>query len=295
MKRSMPHLLHIQDAAGVCRSLERYMSWIKQCLGALLVCAAPAVALAQQSAPAAESWQFAVTAYGFLPQISGTAAFPVAATGSSFNLDQQDILDHLKMAFMGSFDAHYGPWGVFTDALYMDLGERKSNFHDFTIGRLEIPAATTSDVSLDMKSWIVTLAGEYRVFTQGHSTFDVLAGVRYLNIKNRLEWNFTGSLGSLPEVVRSGSSEISGTHFDAIVGAKGQFRFGVDARWGIPFYLDVGTGDSHFTWQGATGIAYAFQWGEVAALYRYIDYQVAASGLQRLTIGGPMVGAIIRW
>lgn len=271
------------------------MSWAKLCLGLLLVWCAPAVALAQQPASTEPSWQFAVTAYGFLPQISGTASFPVAATGSSFTLDQQDILDHLKMAFMGSFDAHYGPWGVFTDVLYMDLGERKSNFHDFTIGRLEIPAATTSDVSLDMKSWIVTLAGEYRVLTQGASSLDVLAGLRYLNIQNRLEWNFTGSLGSLPEAARSGSSEISGTHFDVIVGAKGQFRFGTDGRWGIPFYLDVGTGDSHFTWQGATGIAYAFPWGEAAALYRYIDYQVAASGLQSLTIGGPMVGATIRW
>jgi hypothetical protein len=260
---------------------------------AVALCAAPAAVLGQQQTPAAESWQFALTVYGYLPQISGPVSFPVAATGSSFTLSQQDILDHLKMAFMGSFDAHYGPWGVFTDVLYMDLGERKTNFHDFTIGRVEIPAATTSDVSLDMKSWIVNVAGEYRVLAQGYSTLDVIAGLRYLNITERLEWSFTGSLGSLPPAARAGNAAISREQFDGIIGVKGQFRFGTDGRWGIPAYLDMGAGDSHFTWQGATGIGYAFQWGEIAALYRYIDYQLGSS--QSLTIGGPMVGATFRW
>lgn len=261
----------------------------------LALCAAPAAVLGQQQAPAAESWQFALTAYLYLPQISGTASFPVAATGSSFTLSQQDILDHLKMTFMGSFDAHYGPWGMFTDVLYMDLGERKTNFHDFTIGRVEIPATTTSDVSLDMKTWIVNVAGEYRVLAQGYSRLDVIAGLRYLNITERLEWSFTGSLGSLPAAARAGKATIDGEHFDGIVGVKGQFRFGTDGRWGIPAYLDVGTGESHFTWEGATGIAYAFQWGEIGALYRYIDYQFGSNGLQSLKVGGPMVGATFRW
>jgi hypothetical protein len=100
-------------------------------------------------------------------------------------------------------------------------------------------AATTSDVSVDMKSWIANAVGEFRVVGGGGSTLDVVAGLRYLSLKERLEWNFTGSLGSLPESARSGDAQISSTIVDGIVGVKGQFRG--DGGWSVPFYLDAGT------------------------------------------------------
>jgi len=63
----------------------------------------------------------------------------------------------------------------------------------------------------------------------------------------------------------------------------------------VPFYLDVGTGGSQFTWQGATGLAYAFQWGELGLLYRYIDFRFHSREADDLTISGPMVSATFRW
>jgi len=241
----------------------------------------------------AESWQFAVTAYGYLPSISGTAYFPVAPIGASFTLNQSDLIDHLKMTFMGAFDVHRGPWGFFTDVLYLDIGQHNANRHDFTIGGIGIPAATTSDVSIDMKSWIVNAVGEYRVLSQGGSTLDVVAGARYLSINERLKWNFTGSLGSLPEAARSGNVGISNSIVDAIVGVKGHVQG--DGGWRMPYYLDVGTGGARFTWQGATGLAYQFHWGEVGLLYRYINFRVGSDTLKDLTIAGPLVSATFRW
>jgi hypothetical protein len=254
----------------------------------LVAAAAPAYA----ETAATDSWQFAVTAYGYLPQISGTAYFPVPGAGS-FDLNQSDLVNNLKMAFMGAFDMHHGRWGFFSDALYLDLGRRNTNVHDFTIGGIGIPAATTSDVSIDMKSWIVNAVGEYRVVSQGGSTLDVVAGLRYLSLKERLEWNFTGSLGSLPESARSGNEEISNNIIDGIVGVKGQLRG--DGGWLVPFYLDVGTGGSHFTWEGATGLAYAFHWGELGVHYRYIDFRIDSRSLKDLTIAGPLLSATFRW
>jgi len=241
-----------------------------------------------------DSWQFAVTAYGYLPSISGTAYFPVAPIGASFTLNQSDLIDHLKMAFMGAFDVHRGPWGFFADVLYLDIGRHNTNIHDFTIGGIGIPAATTSDVSMDMKSWIVNAVGEYRVLGQrGGSTLDVVAGVRYLSVNERLEWNFTGSIGSLPEAARSGNVGISSSIVDAIVGVKGQVQG--DGSWRMPYYIDVGTGGASFTWQGATGLAYQFHWGEVGLLYRYIDFRIGSNTLKDLTIAGPLVSATFRW
>ncbi len=240
-----------------------------------------------------DTWQFALTVYGYIPAISGTAYFPVPGADGSFGLNQSDLINNLKMTFMGAFDAHRGRWGFFTDVLYLDIGRRNTNVHDFTIGEVGIPADTTSDVSIDMKSWIANAAGEYRVLGEGGSALDVLMGVRYLSLKERLEWNFTGSLGSLPEAARSGNEEISSTIVDGIVGVKGQLKG--DGGWMMPFYLDVGTGGAHFTWQGAIGLAYMFHWGEVGLLYRYIDFEFESSKLQDLTIAGPMVSATFHW
>ncbi len=51
------------------------------------------------------------------------------------------------------------------------------------------------------------------------------------------------------------------------MGFKGQFELG--QGWAIPAYADIG---GCLTWQIATGISYHFHWGEVSALYRYLDY-----------------------
>jgi hypothetical protein len=46
---------------------------------------------------------------------------------------------------------------VFTDAIYLDLGNTKSASRDFTIGNVEVPAGTTADLRLDLKGWVWTL------------------------------------------------------------------------------------------------------------------------------------------
>jgi len=267
-------------------------------VGVILACCvlAPVAALAQadaESLAANPRWQFAITVNAYLPQISGTAYFPAAQAGAVFTLNQSDLIDHLKMTFMGAFDAHRGRWGFFTDVLYLDLGRHNSNIHDFTIGGIGIPAATTSDVSIDMKSWIVNAVAEYRLLSQGESTLDVVAGVRYLDLKERVEWNFTGSLGNLPETTRSGNGEITTSSVDAIVGVKGQLQG--HGGWRMPCYIDVGSGGSQFTWQGAIGLAYVFRWGQLGLLYRYLNFRIDSNNLKDLTIAGPMVAATFRW
>jgi len=264
----------------------RLLAWCALGLG---VAVGPAHAQTTET----ESWQFALTAYGYLPAISGSAYFPVTGTGANFNFNQSDLINNLKMTFMGAFDAHYGRWGFFTDVLYLDIGRRNTNVHDFTIGGIGIPANTTSDVSIDMKSWIVNAVGEYRMLAEGGSTLNAVVGVRYLSLKQRLEWNFTGSIGSLPAAARAGNQEISSNIVDGIVGVKGQLRG--DSGWAMPFYLDVGTGGAQFTWQGAVGLAYMFHWGDLGFFYRYIDFRFDSRQLQDLTIAGPMVAATFRW
>jgi len=48
----------------------------------------------------------------------------------------RDIRNHRKITFVGALDVHNGRWGMFTDAIYMDVGGTKSQTHYFSIGSI---------------------------------------------------------------------------------------------------------------------------------------------------------------
>lgn len=258
----------------------------------------PVSAAAQSTQPGWETgkWQFAATIYGYLPSIGGNLKVPVESGGSSINVDASQIIDSLKFTFMGTFDAHNGRWGVFTDVLYIDLGGNKSNTRDFSIGNIGLPASTTADLNLDLKGLIWTLAGEYRVASDPVWTVDVLAGARMFDVKPTLGWSISGDLGPIGIAGRSGSKEISESVWDGIVGVKGRYSFGDDRKWFVPFYLDVGTGQSQLTWQAAGGIGHSYSWGALFAMWRYLDYNFkSGKALEDMNFNGPMLGATFRW
>jgi hypothetical protein len=66
------------------------------------------------------------------------------------------------MTFQRSLDAHNGRWGIFNDLVYVDVGGVKQRNHDFSIGNVGIPASATTDLTLDLKSLIWTVAGWQR-------------------------------------------------------------------------------------------------------------------------------------
>ena len=201
-----------------------------------------AVAQTPQASWESGTWQFAATVYAFLPSIGGSVDFPVASGGASINVDADKIIGGLNFTFMGTFEAHNGRWGVFTDVLYLDVGGSKSNTRDFSIGRIGLPASTTANLDLDLKGFIWTLAGEYRVVSDPAWTVDMLAGARLFAVKPTLGWSINGELGPIGFPVGSGSKEISQDVWDGIIGVKGRYAFGDNRAWFMPFYLDVGTG-----------------------------------------------------
>jgi hypothetical protein len=256
----------------------------------------PAFAAAQAVIATAETdgWQFSATMYAWLPSVHGTVNFPLLGTSSDLSVDANTLLNHLNLGALGAFDVHYGNWGAFTDVMYLNVGASKSNTRDFTV--IGIPATTTADLHETLKTWIVTIAPEYRVLAGPAWTLNLLAGARYAELNNTLNWSFSGALGPLPPANRSGGSEASLHIWDGIVGVKGQYAFGAQWRWSVPFYLDAGSGDSERTYQAAGGLAYAFNWGQVLALYRYLEYKPQSSSrVQELYFEGPVIGATFRW
>jgi len=248
-------------------------------------------ALAQIS----DEWRFQAIIYGYLPDIGGSTNFP-EGHGTSINVDASKIIDNLKFTFMGTFEARKGRWGFFTDLLYLNVGGSQSNTRDVNVGGRELPAGVSTNVDLDLKGLIWTLAGTYRVIGDPATNFDVLAGARLLDLKQTLSYSFTADVGPIVGPGRSGSSEVNPSYWDGIVGVKGRFQFGANREWFVPYYADIGTGESDLTYQLFGGIGYNFSWGSVLGGWRYLDYNFkSSSAVQDLTFNGPMIGVAFSW
>jgi hypothetical protein len=256
------------------------------------------VALTPSSATAQEisdEWQFAAAIYGWFPDIGGNTQFPLGG-GGSIGVDINTILDHLKMTGQGAFEIQKGHWGAFTDVVYLDVGDSKSQTRGLEIGGQPLPGSIQARAEFDLKSTIWTLAGSYRSLASPAATLDWLAGARLVSIDQDLEWEFTGAFGSITPPPRTGNRGASADQWDAIVGLKGRFGFGADHNWVMPFYFDVGAGDSDLTWQAMLGFGYAFGWGDLGVAWRYLDYDLKSDGaIQDLNFNGPAAGVTFRW
>jgi len=225
----------------------------------LIVAATTPGILAAQEAVRNESWKFGVGLYGWTASIGGKSAF-----GSDIDIDFDDIIDKLEIAFMGVFGVRKGKWALMTDVIYMDVKDDKD-------------IALDLNASVELKAWVVNPAIGYNVLEMEKASLHILGGARYLSLKTEL--GLTGF---------SGVSD-SRSVWDGIIGLRG--RINLAEKWYMPFYGDIGTGDSDLTWQVMTGIAYKFSKFDVFLVYRYLDWDFDDDAvIDDLNINGPLIG-----
>jgi hypothetical protein len=249
---------------------------------------------AQGNNAAGGDWEFSVGIYGWFPDLKGTTGFPTDDNGFEVPID--DIVDKLDFTLQGNFDARRGKWGLFTDLIYLDLGDQQTFTNENTVSDLEIPVDSSLGVGVDVKNLVWTTLGYYRIGDAEQATLDLAAGVRYVDMEQSLGWTVDGNIGELPLPGEQGSARVSQDFLDFVVGFRGRVNFGSNLQWFLPYYGDIGTGDSDLTWQGALGIGYAFGWGDVAAVYRHLDYDLPSSAaIQDLQMSGPAIGVAFHW
>ncbi len=259
-----------------------------------LLAAATCLTTAPGAQAQSSDWQFEAAIYGWFPAISGTTSFPPNGGGPSLDVSMGDVLDALKMAFFGALQVRNGEWGLWTDLAYADLGGSKSRSRDFTIGGQPLPVGVSANLDLDIKTWILTLAGTYQLKNDNDGTMDLLFGARMIDMTNTLDWNISGTGGNLPPL--TGSKEVGATNWDGVLGLKGRAYLGSERRWFVPYYVDVGTGESKLTWQVNAGVGYQFDWGAVVASWRYLDYEFkSGSHIESMSFNGPLVGVVFKF
>ena len=225
----------------------------------------PALAQAQESA-ADDGWQFAIAPYLWGSDISGKTQ-----RGLPIDVPIGDIVDNLESVLMVSFEARKNKWLVLADYIYLDIAASQQ------VGPLPI--------SMNLEGTVFQLAGGYNLY-QEDSRLDLIFGARDLDMDLGLSTVIMGN---------PVSQSRSGRNLDAIIGVKGQLNLG--KRWYLPYYADVGTGDSDFTWQATAGISFqAAKWVDLALVYRHLEWDFKSTdALQDINFSGPAFGAIFRF
>jgi len=126
---------------------------------------------------------YQLTVYGWFPAVGGTTSF-ASGTESHFNVSADNIIDSLNFAFMGTFGVKKGVWGLWTDLMYSDIASSKNETRDFTVGHESRPASASANLSLDVKTWVWSLAGTYELGKSKSYTADFL-------LRNVDQWRAT--------------------------------------------------------------------------------------------------------
>jgi hypothetical protein len=245
---------------------------------ALLVSAMPAGAA---DPSAGNEWEFDGNFYVWMPSID--AGLP---SGGDISIPFETILQDLDMLFMAGVGVSKSKskWWFKTDAIYFDISQSNKGLVTPQGGIPNIDFATSSRV--EMEAWIVTPSVGYKLVDAERGTLDVFAGARYLWIDVELKLGISGPLGG----GRSDRISDSGSVWDGIVGVRGYVDFGPNVF--LPYYADVGGGESDLTWQAFAGVGWRFKHVDAIVGWRYLDYEFKGSTalLESLTVNGPQIG-----
>jgi hypothetical protein len=247
----------------------------------LMFCFVNYAAAAQE----ADKWQYEATIYLWLPSIDGSLKYNLpGGGGDTLPIDASDVLDSLNMTFMGALEARYNKWSFATDIIYLDMSNSKNTV--IPLGQVAVDVAA----KLSLSGWMVSGIAGYDVVQSDRVRLAVIGGVRYFTLDADTGLSLSGPGDLLPPAYLSTSTDL----WDGIVGVRGAVM--LNEHWYLPYYADIGTGDSDLTWQLFGGIGYMFNWGDIKLGYRYLKYdQDDDKFMQDFEFYGPILGVGFRF
>lgn len=235
------------------------------------------------------NWHGSIQPYGWLPGVSAETRYQLPGDGPTVSQKSDgNILDHLSGAFMVDGTVRKGDWGFYGDIDWVKFSNE--NGHFTRIGGGRIGASANLNTRWGVKGGMVNFAGLYTMAHGQQGYIDLLFGARYLWLKGNFSWNFslTGNGGRV-DIQDSGKLHNQTHVTDAVVGIRGRWSPFDDKRWFFPYYLDIGAGDSDNTYQMMVGVAYGFDWGDIALNYRDVAYKEGSSNkfIKKIELSGP--------
>lgn len=182
------------------------------------VASASSLAATQSTSSGGSGWEFAITPYLWA---SGAKVKIETPQGENIKVDESftDILDDLKFALMGAFEAKHGRFVSVQDLMYLSLGSSAAGH----IGPVPI------DADVDEKMLTTTHLFGYRVVDNGPMFVDIFAGGRITSIKVDLDIDLP-----LTTIERDSKK----TQFGPVIASRVRFPF--SDKWGAAVYGDLG-------------------------------------------------------
>jgi hypothetical protein len=245
-------------------------------------------------------WRFSLTPYLWLPNVNGHLEYDLPPGVAEFRqsdvrslgteIGPNDYLENLQFALMLSGEARKGAWSVVTDIIYLDLGKQDSSIDNVrgVLGESLPDLSHQADTRVSATVW--TLGGGYTLSRGAWGNADLILGFRYLGLDTELTWQLASRDGRLE---RTGKVSSNKEQWDGILGVRGQILFG-ETRWFMPYYMDLGTGSSNWTWQAVLGAGYRFDWGDVTLALRSLSYEFDEDDAD-IRFTGPVLGATFHW
>ncbi|MEM5460794.1 hypothetical protein VSR69_39150 [Paraburkholderia phytofirmans] len=270
--------------------------FLRIALSSVVLISLPAWADTPPIVDASTRWQFALTPYVWLPSVDGSMRFSLPDNGEAdASTGPYNYFQNIRFFAMLQGEARKGDWSIFADAIYLNFGNHSATVQTKGSGALERQLESSGETSFE--GVLIQLGGGHTVVQLSRVTLDAIVGIRYLGVRSSLDVSRNTTAGGAgpgftPEFHASQSADI----YDGFIGVRGRVSLTGDGRWYVPFYLDVGTGTSDFTWQAASGIAYAMKWGDVTLSYRYLAFYGSGDQLvQSLRFKGPVLSATFRF
>ncbi len=238
------------------------------------------VLLAAPAAAQSQDWTFAGSLYGWVPALSASTQTRFGTLDS--DVSGSDALSDLDMAFMGTFEARRGKWGLIGDLLYVDMSSSTNTPFGLRFSDVETGVKTTAF------SGYVT----YRVYEDAKVAVDLGGGFRAFDVDLDLTFNPGDGPGSRPGESRSDSK----TWVDPLI--AGRIIVPINEKWFATAFADFGgTGSDDMTWQALASVGYRFdaRWSAQLA-YRYMDIEKPIGGNDTsIELYGPLIGVTARF
>ena len=227
-----------------------------------------------------DKWEFQLTPYAWLAGQKGTVATLPGLPEADIDVDfYDDILGNINGALMLVGEARKGRFGLVMDVAYTDI-------------EMENPTPLGifySAVDSRTKSWMVSVAGLYRLVENQHQFLDVIGGFRYWSVDSELTLKGAAFPGVFPERSISNSEE----WVDPLIGLKGLTPIGESNFFVSGAFVLGGFGaGSDFMWDANVNFGYQWTKGFSTTVgYRYLDVDYEKDDfLYDVVQQGPVLG-----
>ncbi len=234
-------------------------------------------ASATEPAPIGQgAWTYSITPYFWAAGLSGKVS-QFGLPTVDFDTDFSDIFDHLDFAAMVIGEARNGPYSLFGDLIYTNLG-----------GSRDTPLGVVADsADVDASTFAGLVGAGYSILESPSGRLDVVGGVRVWSVETDV--SFSGGL------IGDATFSDDATWVDGLVGVRGNYAFTPNlyvTGWGM-----VGAGGADVDWDVLAGVGYRINDTFSATLgYRALGVDYSDDGfLFDVVQQGPIAGLTIRF